>query len=233
MTQPYYLTENSPFPNPETALDEPNGLLAIGGDLSPSRLISAYNNGIFPWYNPGEPILWWSPNPRAVIYPDRLHISRSLKKFIRRNPYRVTLNRNFADVIYECAISRCESTWISPEMRAAYVQLHHMGIAHSVEVWLDEALIGGLYGIGQGRIFCGESMFSRKDNASKYALIALSRHLSAYGFALIDSQIINPHTASLGAVEIPRSEYLELLKKYQNVSPQKRCWNQQELVMIH
>lgn len=231
--QLHYLTRDTAFPDPNTALDEPNGLLAIGGDLSTARLIEAYQNGIFPWFNSGEPALWWSPDPRAVIYPDALRINRSLKKFLRRKPYRVTLNHSFSAVIHECAANRAEGTWIGPEVRSAYIQLHNMGIAHSVEVWRQEQLVGGLYGIGQGKIFCGESMFSKEDNASKCALIALCRHLVAYEFALIDSQIINPHTQSLGAIEIPRSQYLSLLKRFGGISPQKQCWNQQELVLNH
>lgn len=229
--QLHHLTKHTAFPDPNTALDDPNGLLAIGGDLSPERLIEAYHNGIFPWYNPGEPILWWSPDPRAVIYLDDLHVSRSLKKFIRRQPYRLTLNYSFASVIHECAITRSEETWIGPEIRAAYIQLHHQGIAHSVEVWLKDELIGGLYGIAQGKIFCGESMFSKRDNASKCALVALCQHLIAYDFVLIDSQIINSHTASMGAIEIPRIEYLNLLKKLQRISPENHCWKAQELVI--
>jgi leucyl/phenylalanyl-tRNA--protein transferase len=226
-----YLTDDAAFPEPETALNEPNGLLAVGGDLSTERLISAYYHGIFPWYNAGEPILWWSPNPRAIIYPQNLHISRSLKKQFRQTPYRITLNHSFADVIHQCALFRQEGTWIGPEMRTAYLQLHYRGIAHSVEVWQQEQLIGGLYGISLGRIFCGESMFSRQSNAAKYALAALCQHLNQHDFKLIDSQVINPFTESLGAIEIDRSDYLAQLKQYRDIPPLKPCWDVQELVI--
>lgn len=227
----YRLSKAPVFPDAEEALDDPNGLLAVGGDLSTARLLAAYHNGIFPWFNPGEPIQWWSPDPRAVFYPDKIHISRSLKKAIRKTPYRMTLNHDFASVIYHCATLRQEGTWISPDMQAAYIALHQQGIAHSVEVWHEQELIGGLYGIGVGKLFCGESMFSLRDNASKFAFVALTQHLLRYDFPLIDSQILNDHTASLGATEIARPYYLTLLNQYRDVQPEKTCWQKQILVI--
>lgn len=227
----YRLTKMPLFPDPENALDEPNGLLAVGGDLSTERLLIAYRSGIFPWFNVGEPIQWWSPDPRAAFYPNKIHISRSLKKAIRKMPYRITLNHDFASVIYHCATLRQEGTWISPEMQAAYITLHQKGIAHSVEVWHNDELIGGLYGVGVGKIFCGESMFTRRENASKFAFVALAQHLANYDFPLIDSQILNDHTESLGATEIARPYYLSLLNQYRNVTPEKTCWQKQILVI--
>ncbi len=155
------------FPSPELALREPNGLLALGGDLTAPRLLAAYQRGIFPWFNPGEMILWWSPDPRAVLFPEDLHISRSMRRFIRHCPYRFTLNHAFADVISACATERDEGTWIGRDVQQAYCQLHALGHAHSLEVWLENELVGGLYGVAVGAVFCGESMFSRADNASK------------------------------------------------------------------
>ncbi len=159
------------FPSPELALREPNGLLALGGDLTAPRLLAAYQRGIFPWFNPGEMILWWSPDPRAVLFPEDLHISRSMRRFIRHCPYRFTLNHAFADVISACATERDEGTWIGRDVQQAYCQLHALGHAHSLEVWLENELVGGLYGVAVGAVFCGESMFSRADNASKSALM--------------------------------------------------------------
>jgi len=229
----YRLTKALIFPAAENALDDPDGLLATGGDLSLERLQLAYRSGIFPWFNQEDPILWWSPDPRAVFYPDKIHISRSLKKIIRKMPYRITLNHNFPAVIYQCASIRQEGTWISPAMQSAYIALHQNGIAHSVEVWHGDQLVGGLYGIGMGKIFCGESMFSKQDNASKFAFIALTQHLCRYDFKLIDSQILNEHTASLGATEIARAFYLTLLNQYRDILPEKTCWQKQILVITH
>ncbi|HBD81356.1 MAG TPA: leucyl/phenylalanyl-tRNA--protein transferase, partial [Leclercia adecarboxylata] len=159
------------FPSPEGALREPNGLLALGGDLSPSRLLMAYQRGIFPWFSPGDPILWWSPDPRAILWPERFHLSRSMKRFHAHSPYRVTLNHAFGQVIEGCASDRAEGTWVTPEVIHAYHRLHELGYAHSIEVWQGDDLVGGMYGVAQGTLFCGESMFSRAVNASKTALL--------------------------------------------------------------
>lgn len=201
------------FPDVSTACLEPNGLLAIGGDLSEQRLCNAYQNGIFPWFDADSPILWWSPDPRAVLLPNELHISHSLAKFIKKCPFYVTLNYAFAEVIKECAYrSNNEETWITAEMQLAYCRLHEIGLAHSVEVWLaDNVLVGGLYGITQGQLFCGESMFSRQTNASKIALLAFCHYFVQQGGKLIDCQILNNHTQSLGAKNIPRIEYIKAL----------------------
>jgi len=199
------------FPSPEGALREPNGLLALGGDLSPARLLMAYQRGIFPWFSPGDPILWWSPDPRAVLWPADFHLSRSMKRFHKSSPYRITLNHAFGQVIEGCADDRVEGTWITESIVQAYHRLHELGHAHSVEVWLGSELVGGMYGVAQGALFCGESMFSRAVNASKSALLVFTQAFASQGGKLMDCQVLNNHTASLGAVEIPRREYLEYL----------------------
>jgi leucyl/phenylalanyl-tRNA---protein transferase len=204
------------FPPVEMAMQEPNGLLCAGGDLGVERLLRAYRRGIFPWFNPGEPILWWSPDPRCVFDLATLRPSRSLKRFARQCGWSVSADRAFESVIDACAEPRADApgTWISAEMRAAYVGLHRLGHAHSVEVWRGADLIGGIYGIAQGRLFFGESMFSRCSNGSKTALFALARQLSEWGFVLIDGQVRNPHLLGLGAVEIPRSAFVRLLDRH-------------------
>ncbi|MFP1867981.1 leucyl/phenylalanyl-tRNA--protein transferase [Lonsdalea quercina] len=217
------------FPDPEMALNDPNGLLAFGGDLAPSRLMAAYQHGIFPWYSPGDPVLWWSPDPRAVLFPEAFHLSRSMKKFIRKTEYHVTLNQAFSDVIRACANDREEGTWIDDDIIDAYCQLHQAGQAQSVEVWHNDRLIGGLYGISQGALFCGESMFSRADNASKCGLLAFLRHFVRHGGQLIDCQILNEHTASLGATEIPRREFLQHLSQLRPITLVEPCWQRQTL----
>jgi len=206
------------FPSPEGALREPNGLLALGGDLGPSRLLMAYQRGIFPWFSPGDPILWWSPDPRAVLWPTEFHLSRSMKRFHSRSPYRVTLNHAFGKVIEGCANDRHEGTWITREVIDAYHRLHELGYAHSIEVWQGDSLVGGMYGVAQGSLFCGESMFSRAVNASKTALLVFCEHFVQNGGQLLDCQVLNDHTASLGAVEITRREYLQHLE---TMRPQK------------
>ncbi len=213
---PWLHPHNFQFPNPSDALSEPNGLLAAGGDLSPSRLIKAYQNGIFPWFNEDDPILWWSPDPRCILHPDKIHISKSMKKVIRKGDFSFTFDHAFSDVIEACAGTRQETTgtWISPEIQAAYLKLHHLGVAHSVEVWREGSLIGGLYGLAMGKLFFGESMFSYQENASKIAFIALSRQLLEWGYPLIDCQIHNPHLQSLGAEHIPRSVFLDYIKSH-------------------
>jgi leucyl/phenylalanyl-tRNA--protein transferase len=196
------------FPPVREALDEPNGLLAFGGDLRSQRLLAAYRLGIFPWYNE-QPILWWAPNPRAVIFPDQVHISRSLRKILRRGGFEVTMDRAFGNVIAGCADR--SSTWISHEMRRAYVQMHELGHAHSVEVWRDDYLVGGLYGMAVGSVFFGESMFNRATDASKIALVYLCGQLQQWNFRVIDCQVGNDHTRSLGAVEIDREHFSQVL----------------------
>lgn len=213
---PYWLEPDSDpaqFPDPQYALVEPDGLLAVGGDLSPARLLNAYRQGIFPWYSEGQPILWWSPNPRAVLYPNALKISQSLRKKLRKQLFRVTLDTAFPEVIEACSEPRAEQdgTWITDEMKQAYIHLHRIGFAHSVECWEDEQLVGGLYGISMGKVFFGESMFARRSDASKIAFAHLVEQLKDWGFGLIDCQVHTGHLASLGAEDIPRVSFLELL----------------------
>ena len=197
------------FPDPTLALDEPNGLLAIGGDLRPPRLLCAYRRGIFPWFSEGEPLLWWSPDPRMVLWPGAFRISRTLHRTLRRETFTVTTNTAFDRVVRACAAPRPgqDGTWITPEMAAAYGRLHHAGHAHAIECWHGTELAGGLYGVAIGRVFFGESMFSRVADASKVALAQLCR----LGFGLIDCQLPSPHLARLGAVEMDRRHFLALL----------------------
>jgi leucyl/phenylalanyl-tRNA--protein transferase len=200
------------FP-PVEQTDE-NGILAVGGDLSEARLMLAYHSGIFPWYDDDTPIIWWSPDPRFVLFPDRLHVSKSMQRIIRGTRFRHTWDEAFPEVIRHCKVARGpkrESTWITPEMEAAYIRLHRAGHAHSVEVWEEGELVGGLYGVVAGRCFCGESMFSSAPNASKFALIKLVEHIKTRGLELIDSQVPNSHMESMGAEVIPRDEYLKYL----------------------
>lgn len=201
------------FPPVEYALREPDGLLAVGGDLSPARLLQAYRRGIFPWYSDPQPILWWSPDPRCVIFPGRLHVSHSLAKLLRSSKFTVRFDTAFAEVIAACAAARRNQpeagTWITPEMQAAYRELHRLGHAHSIEVYMDGKLAGGLYGVAIGKVFFGESMFSRESNASKIALAQLARQLGDWGYELIDCQVWSEHLASLGAESLPRAEFIE------------------------
>jgi leucyl/phenylalanyl-tRNA---protein transferase len=199
-----------PFPPAHLAMRDPNGLLAIGGDLSAPRLLRAYAQGIFPWYNPDEPILWWSPDPRAVLEPGQMHVSRSLSRTLRRADYAVSFDRDFAQVLEACGGQRAKSrgTWLGEEMQEAYLQLFRLGHAHSVEVWRRQRLIGGLYGVSVGRMFYGESMFTRETDASKIALYWLGRQLQAWSFELIDCQIASPHLLSLGARSLDRTSFL-------------------------
>lgn len=210
---PWLNPDSHEFPDPANALDEPEGLLAVGGDLSPDRILAAYYRGIFPWFNPGDPILWWSPSPRTVVFPDQLHISKSLRKTLRQGIYRVTFDQCFPTVMRCCAAPRAytDETWINDEMIAGYSVLHNRGFAHSVEVWRGDDLVGGLYGMALGKIFFGESMFSRADNASKVGFAHLVRQLRNWDFQLIDCQVANDHLLSLGAVEIPREEFQRML----------------------
>ncbi len=198
------------FPPPERAARAPNGLLAAGGNLAVATLRDAYRRGIFPWFEAGQPPLWWSPDPRAVLFPDQVHVSRTMARLLRSGRYRITSDHSFGAVIRRCTAPRGgqAGTWIVPEMIAAYEALHAAGDAHSVECWIDGELAGGLYGVAVGAVFCGESMFSLRPNASKLALIHLARGLSAGGFTLIDCQVGNPHLASMGATDIPRAAFL-------------------------
>lgn len=197
------------FPDPATALAQPNGLLAVGGDLRPERLLQAYQLGIFPWFEEDQPPLWWSPDPRMVLFPHEIHVSHSMRKFLRRHPYTVRSDHAFRAVMQACAGERrgSQGTWISAAMLDAYCRLHELGHAHSVEVWEADVLVGGLYGIAMGRVFFGESMFSHRPNVSKLALIDLAQRLPGAGYRLIDCQVANPHLASLGARNIPRREF--------------------------
>ncbi len=211
--QLFRLNDSALFPHPELALDEPNGLLAFGGDLSVERLVRAYENGIFPWFSEGEPLLWWSPNPRGVLFLEDYHCSRSLQKHMRRVNYQVTMNTSFEQVIRACAqVPRSDKgTWITEDMILAYIRLHQSGFAHSVEVCIDGQLVGGLYGVGLGKVFCGESMFHTSANASKIALHYLAEHMRAHGCQFIDCQMQTSHLASMGAKELGREQFLTLL----------------------
>lgn len=201
------------FPDVELALQEPDGLLAVGGKLSIEWLLHAYRRGIFPWYGPGQPILWWAPDPRLVLFPSNLHVSRSLARVIARGKFTVTLDMAFVDVIKACARSRTSQTgtWITPDMESAYIDLHHAGHAHSAECWCDGKLVGGLYGVAIGKIFFGESMFTEVTDASKTAFVALVRQLERWRFALIDCQVHTGHLSSLGATTVPRKKFTTIL----------------------
>ena len=218
---PWLSADNYSFPPSESALLEPNGLLAGGGDLSAERLIAAYKRGIFPWYEEGQPILWWSPNPRAVLFPEELKISKSLAKTLRQQRFEIRFDYHFEAVIRNCSVPREEGggTWITEEMIQAYCDLHGKGIAHSVETWQDGELTGGLYGLSIGQIFFGESMFSFRSNASKIAFVHLVKHLQAYNFPMIDCQVGNPHLKSLGAREVPLKHFQEVLNAHISSDP--------------
>lgn len=210
------------FPPLEKALKEPNGLLALGGDLSPERLLKAYQQGIFPWFNEGDLIQWWSPDPRLVLYPAEFHSSRSLKKNIKRCNYEFSINQAFDTVIHACAAPReyANSTWITGDMIEAYNKLHQMGFAHSVEIWSHGKLVGGLYGLAFGKIFFGESMFNLQTDASKSAFMVLSRELEQQGFALIDCQVPSEHLKTMGAREIDRPVFKQVLAHHcQTINP--------------
>ncbi|HTV50889.1 MAG TPA: leucyl/phenylalanyl-tRNA--protein transferase [Steroidobacteraceae bacterium] len=204
------------FPPLERALDEPAGLLAAGGDLSPARLLAAYQRGIFPWYSPGQPVLWWSPDPRAVLFPEEFHRTRSLEKTLRNRGFETSIDRDFEGVISGCAAPRASSlgTWITPEMRAAYLELHRCGHAHSFETRLQGSLVGGLYGVRLGSVFFGESMFSRERDASKVALARLVDYCRQERIAVIDCQLASRHLQSLGSRLIPRAQFQALLRQH-------------------
>jgi leucyl/phenylalanyl-tRNA---protein transferase len=214
------------FPPLYQALREPNGLLAVGGCLSTKRLLNAYRRGIFPWYNTDEPILWWSPDPRLVLFPDKLIVSRSLGKTLRKNVFTVTFDKAFSDVIAACAKPRkdSEGTWISPDINQAYINLHHQGYAHSVEVWFNDELVGGLYGVALGQVFFGESMFHTKTDASKVAFASLVDQLKKWDYQLIDCQVHTNHLESLGAEEIDRRVFTKLLNQYCELPASPHAW---------
>lgn len=209
--QPAFLSSHSPTTFPDPRLSDDEGLVAIGGDLSPSRLLAAYEAGIFPWYSEDYPPLWWSPNPRAILPLDQVHVSRSMARRIRRGGFHVTWNEAFPRVLRECGAGRSEGTWILPEMVRAYERLHAAGQAFSIEVWCGHALVGGLYGVQRGGLFAAESMFHRQTDMSKVALLFSAASLGQAGIRLFDVQFLTPHLASLGAKEIDRSEYLARL----------------------
>lgn len=223
----YWLQEHeNNFPHPRNA--SPDGLLAVGGDLSAERLLLAYSWGIFPWYNEDDPILWWNPDPRFVLYPDELKVSKSMRPYFNQQKYQVSYDQAFDQVIAACSqIPRHgqKGTWISDDMRAAYQNLHRIGYAHSVEVWDNDELVGGLYGIALGKVFFGESMFAHKSNASKFGFISLVRRLIKEGYELIDCQQETPHLASLGARTIPRQQFLDLLAENRRLKTEAGSWS--------
>jgi len=211
------------FPDPEAGLREPNGLLAAGGDLSPERLTAAYRRGIFPWFNAGQPILWWCPDPRAVLVPAEFHVSRSLRRTLRSNRFDISVNQSFGDVIRLCAALRAESgTWLTSDMVMAYERLHALGLAHSVEAWQDDVLAGGIYGVNLGGMFFGESMFSARRDGSKIAMAGLVSIARREAIAMIDCQVMNPHLERLGCRPIPRREFLDILRRISTRPPLAR-----------
>ncbi len=229
MTAPYLLSDDllNAFPDVELALDEPNGLLAVGGDLSVPRLLAAYKNGIFPWFSDDQPVLWWSPDPRSVLNLDNFKISRSLKKTLNKNIFHVTFDTAFDDVIQACAATRKDGfgTWITNSMLDAYRELHKQGYAHSVECWFEQKLVGGLYGLSLGHAFFGESMFTRKTDASKVALAHLVAQLKQWQFDFIDAQISSEHMTSLGMAEISRSQFIQKLQHTLKYSSRIGKWH--------
>ena len=233
MLKPFQWLEagNTHFPPLDSALTEPNGLLAIGGDLTSNRIIQAYKKGIFPWYNEGEPILWWYPNPRAILKAEDLYVNKTLRKQLNRSPYTISVNTNFAEVIDYCANApfRGQETWITKEMLLAYTHLHNEGYAHSIEVWLNDELVGGLYGIAINGYFSGESMFYTRANASKFALVALSNLLEKEGISFIDCQIMNPFLESMGCKNVQLPEFQQLQTQMVNLTVSPALWKPREL----
>ena len=221
-----WLRGDEPFPPVGKALKSPNGLLCAGGDLSPGRLVEAYRHGIFPWFSEGDPILWWSPDPRMVLFPEELRVSRSLRRTLVRGTFETRVDSAFRAVVEACAAPREEhgGTWIVPEMIEAYTRLHELGFAHSVESWSEGELVGGLYGISLGKVFFGESMFTRATDASKVALVRLAERLRARGCQVIDCQQATAHLASLGAREIPRKAFAQLLQESIQYPPMGEAW---------
>jgi len=213
------------FPDPRTALTDPDGLLAFGGDLSPERLLLAYRSGIFPWFSDDQPILWWSPDPRCVLFPEEVHISRSLRRTLNSNEFRFSIDTAFDAVLDCCADTRAEGTWITPGMKRAYSQLHRLGAAHSAEIWdQNDVLVGGLYGVAIGQCFFGESMFSTATNASRIAMVYLARHLRLWGYRLMDCQVESGHLLRMGARSIPREEFLSIIDEGAEASPGPSAW---------
>ncbi len=220
-----WLSEQPDFPPTSRALRNPNGLLAAGGALTPDWLLTAYRRGIFPWFNNGEPILWWSPDPRMVVFPDQIRITRSLRKTLRNAHYEVRLDSDFPAVIRACAETReTTGTWITQSIQDAYIQMHELGYAHSVETWVDGELVGGLYGMSVGRAFYGESMFSLRTDASKIAFAHLARFLEQHDFRVLDCQMTTRHLASLGGQEIPREDFVKLLDPLTGEGPPPARW---------
>ncbi|WP_430390266.1 leucyl/phenylalanyl-tRNA--protein transferase [Dyella sp. 20L07] len=219
-------TKPEHFPDPRKALDEPNGLLAFGGDLSPRRLLAAYAQGIFPWFNEDEPLLWWSPDPRCVFHTASLRVNRSLRRRLAQVSWRITVDHAFQSVVEACAAPRPgqAGTWIVPAMIDAYTRLYELGHAHSVEVWDGDRLVGGIYGIAVGRLFCGESMFSRESGGSHTALVALGQLLQRWDFPLIDAQVTNAHLLQLGAMEYPRAQFLRMVAQLTHLPGQPGNW---------
>lgn len=228
------------FPPVDCALAEPNGLLAVGGDLQPKRLINAYNQGIFPWFSENDPLMWWSPDPRAIIKLSDLRINRTLRKALKKSPYKITLNTAFEEVIEQCADApfRDDGTWILPEMQTAYINLHKLGYAHSIEVWQTDnsdisspkqILVGGLYGIAINGFFSGESMYYTQPNASKFAIVALTKLLSSIDVNFIDCQILNPFLADMGAIEISRESFIKSKQTAINKEVAENFWQAREL----
>ena len=229
-----WLTESdaaNSFPDVGNALSEPDGLLAAGGDLSSARLLSAYSHGIFPWYEEGQPILWWSPDPRCVLWPAELHVSRRLRQQMRNSNARLTFNRAFGEVIRQCARKRRsqQGTWITSDMVCAYERLHDDGWAQSVEIWDNDELVGGLYGICIGKAFFGESMFSRKPNTSKMAMLGLASHMLASGLQLIDCQVVSRHLIALGARLMPRADFSAFLEDACNPPERHESWPEEPI----
>jgi len=229
MSAPYLLSDEhiDLFPDVELALDEPNGLLAVGGDLSPQRLLAAYKQGIFPWYSDDQPIMWWSPDPRAVFKINDFKVSRSLQKTLNKDLFHVTFDTAFSDVIKHCSTTRKDGfgTWITNDMINAYCELHQRGYAHSVECWQDNELVGGLYGLSIGHAFFGESMFTRKTDASKVALTFLVKQLKQWQFDFIDAQVSSEHILSLGAIEMPRRQFISELQQTMKLSTRTGKWH--------
>ncbi|GBG12747.1 leucyl/phenylalanyl-tRNA--protein transferase [Novimethylophilus kurashikiensis] len=222
-----WLEPESSFPPLENAMLEPNGLLAAGGDLSPQRLLEAYRRGIFPWYSRGQPILWWSPDPRMVVFPEELKVSKSLAKRLKKGDFEVRTDSAFREVMLACGSAPRDGqhgTWIVPEIVEAYCKLHELGYAHSVETWMDGELVGGLYGVAVGKMFYGESMFHKATDASKIAFVHLVRWLHKQDFGMIDCQMHTPHLESLGGREIPRHEFEEILRRLINYPHSTRKW---------
>jgi len=219
---------DAPFPPARDALKSPNGLLAWGGDLHPRRLLSAYRAGIFPWYSEGQPVLWWSPAPRCVLFPAHVHLSRRTRRRYNSERYRLSADTAFRAVVAACAGPRNNEsgTWITPDMQEAYSELHHMGFAHSVEVWREDTLCGGIYGLAIGSVFFGESMFSHCTDASKIALVALCRQLDAWNYGLLDCQVGNPHLFRMGAVELTRSQFERWLEQLISPPREPGSWHE-------